>query len=185
MFNGNNLPRELLLTTRQTTTLRNAIENNTSADIRLSKAQISKIIQSGGFLGSLLSKIARPPMKVAVPLTKNILASLGITVAASAVDGAIQKKIHGSGTTTLIISNEEMNDITKIAEALEDSNILLKGITKTIKNETKEQKGVFLSMLLDTLGASLLGNLLTGKGFLRAGERVARAGYGSSIRKKL
>ena len=76
------------------------------------------------------------------------------------------KKIHGSGTTTLIISNEEMNDIMKIVQALEDSNILLKGVTKTIINETKEQKGGFLSMLLGTLGASLLGNLLTGKGIV-------------------
>ena len=75
--------------------------------------------------------------------------------------------MHGSGTTTLIISNEEMNDIMKIVQALEDSNILLKRVTKTIKNETKEQKGRFLSMLLDTLGASLLGNLLTGKGIVR------------------
>ena len=74
-----------------------------------------------------------------------------------------KKKIHGLGTTTLIISNEEMNDIMKIVQALEDSNILLKGVTKTIKNETKEQKGGFLSMLLVTLGASLLGNLLAGR----------------------
>ena len=72
-----------------------------------------------------------------------------------------KKEIHGSGTTTLIISNEVMNDIIKIVQALEDSNILLKGITNTIKNETKEQKGGLLSMLLGTLGASLIGNLLT------------------------
>ena len=143
MFNGNNLPHELLLTTRQTARLRNTIENNMSTDIKLSKAQISKIIQSGGFLGSLLSKLAGPLMKVAVPLAKNVLAPLGITAATSAIDGTIQKKIHGSGTTTLIISNEEMNDIMKIVQALEDSNILLKGVTKTIKNETKEQNGGF------------------------------------------
>ena len=79
------------------------------------------------------------------------------------------KKILGSGSTTLIISNEEMNDILKIVQTLEDSNILLKGITETVKNETKEQKGEFLSMLLCTLDASLLGHLLTGKGFVRAG----------------
>ena len=79
-------------------------------------------------------------------------------------------KLHGSGTTTLIISNEEMNDILKIIQALEDSNILLKGVTNTIKNETKEQKGEFLSMLLGTLGASLLGNLLTGRGIERVGS---------------
>ena len=110
MFNGNNLPHELLLTTRQKTKLRNAFENNMSTDIKLSKAQISKI----GFLGSLLSKIAGPLMKIAVPLGNNILAPLGITAAASAIDAEIQKKIHGSGTTTLIITNEEMNDIMKI-----------------------------------------------------------------------
>ena len=122
-------------------------------------------------------------MKVAVALAKNILAPLGITAAA-------QKKIHGSGTTTLIISNEEMNDTMKIVQALEDSNILLKRVTKTIKNETKEQKGGFLSMLLGTLGASLLGNLLTGKGFVRAGsgnnkgKGVVRAGYGNNNKGK-
>ena len=111
---GSDLPHELLLTTRQKTKLRNAFNNNTSADIKLSKTQIAKIIQSGGFLGSLLSKLAGPLIKIAVPLAKNVLAPLGITAAASAIDAGIQKKIHGSGTTTLIISNEEMNDIMKI-----------------------------------------------------------------------
>ena len=163
MFNGNDLPHELLLTTRQKTKLRNAFNNNMSIDLKLSKAQVSKIIQSGGFLGSLLNKLAGSLMKVAIPLAKNVFAPLGITAAASAIDAGIQKKIHGSGTTTLIISNEDMNNIIKIIQALEDSNILIKGVTKTIKNETKEQKDGFLSMLLDTLGASLLGNLLTGK----------------------
>ena len=97
-------------------------------------------------------------MKVAVPLAKYILAPLGITAAASAIDAGIQKKIQ-----TLITSNEEINDIMKIVQTLEDSNILLKGVTKTIKNETKEQKEGFLSMLLGTWGASLLGNILVGK----------------------
>ena len=91
-------------------------------------------------------------MKVAFPLAKNILAPLGITAAALAIDAGIQKKIHGSGTTTLIISNEEMNDIMKIVQTLEDSNILLKGVTKTFKDETKEQKWGLLGMLLSTLG---------------------------------
>ena len=91
MLHGNNLPHELLLTTRQKTKLRNAL-NNMSTDIKLSKAQITKIIQSGQFLGSLLSKLAGPLMKVAVPLAKNILAPLGITAAASAIDAGIQKK---------------------------------------------------------------------------------------------
>ena len=89
MFNGNNLPYELLLTTRQKTKLRNALNNN---DLKLSKAQISEIIQSGGFLGSLLSKLTCPLMKVAIPLAKNILAPLGITAVASAIDAGIQTK---------------------------------------------------------------------------------------------
>ena len=109
MFDGNDLPHELLLTTRQKTKLRNAFNNNTSADIKLSKVQIAKIIQSGGFLGSLLSKLA-------------------------------------------------------------GFNILLKGVTKTIEDETKKQKGRFLSMLLGALGASLLGNLLSEKELVQEKE---------------
>ena len=89
MFNGNNLPHELLLTTRQKTKLRNAFNNNMSTDLKLSKDQISKIIQSGGFLGSLLSKLAGPLMKVAIPFAKNVLAPLEITAAASAIDAGI------------------------------------------------------------------------------------------------
>ena len=189
IFSANNLPHELLLTTRQTTKLRNATENNMSTDIKLSEAQIYKIIQSGGFLGKLLgplSKTGIPSIKnVIKPLAKIFLIPLGLTAATSAADPGIQKKILGSETTTLLISNEEMNVIMKIVKALEDSNILLKGVTKTVKNELKEQKAGFVSMLLDTLGASLLGNLLSGKGTLRAGEGIVRAGYGSSIKKTL
>ena len=79
-------------------------------------------------------------MKVAVPLARNILAPFGITAAASAIDAGIQKKIQGSGTTTLIISNEEMNDIMKIVQDLQGSNILLKGVIKTIKKIKKIKK---------------------------------------------
>ena len=124
-------------------------------------------------------------MKVALPLAKNVLAPLDLTAAMSACDGSIQKKIHGSGATKgagvkLIIEQEDMNDIIKIINALENSGILLKGVSKAIKNETKEQKGGFLSMLLGTLGASLLGNLLTGgKGIMRAGDGIVCAGSGS------
>ena len=139
MFNENDLPHELLLITRQKTKLRNAF-NNMSTDIN---AQISIVIQSGGFLGSLLSKLAVPLIRVTVPLAKNILAPLEITAAAPAIDAEIQKEIHGSGTTTLIISNNEMNDIIKIIQAPEDSNILMKRAIKTIKNEVKEQKRGF------------------------------------------
>ena len=160
IFRGNNLPHELLLTTRQTTKLRNAIENNLQTDIKLSKAQISKLIQSGRFLGKLLG----PLLKTGLPLLKSVikpLGLLGLTAASSAIDAGFQKKIYESGTTTLVITNEQMNDIIKIVQPLQDLNILLKGVTKTIKNETKEQKGGFLSMLLGTLGASLLGDLST------------------------
>ena len=138
MLDGNDLPHELLLTTGQKTKLRNAFNNNMATDFTLCKAQISKIIQYGGFVGSLLSKLAGPLTKVA--LSKNVLASLGITAPASAIDVGIQKKIHGSGTTTLIISKKELNDIMKIVQPLKDSNILLKGVAKTIKSETKNKK---------------------------------------------
>ena len=162
----------MLLTTRQNTKLRNAIDNNSATDVKLSKAQIKKLIESGGFLGKLLSKLAGPLMKVAMALAKNVLVPLGLTAAMSAVDGGIQKKIYGSGVK-LIIEQEDMKDIMKIIKALENSGILLNGVSKTIKNETKEQRGGFLSMLLSTLGTSLLGNLLTGgKGIMRAGEGI-------------
>ena len=182
-FNKDELPHELLLTARQNTKLRNAINNNLATDIKLSKAQIKKLIQSG-FLGKLLSKLAGPLMKVAMRLAKNVLAPLGLTAAMSAIDGSIQKKIHGSGIK-LIIEQEDMKDIMKIIEALENSGTLLKGVSKTIQNETKEQRGRFLGMLLGTLGASLLGNLLTGrKGIMRAGDGIVRAGSGSKKKPK-
>ena len=154
-----------------------------ATDIKLSKAQTKKIIQSGGYLGKLLSKLVGPLMKVALPLAKNVLAPLGLTAAMSAIDGSIQKKIHGSGVK-LIIGKEDMNDIMKIIKALENSGILLKGVSKTIENETKEQRGGSLNMLLGTLGASLLGNLLTGgKGIMRAGDGIEPAGEGSESKK--
>ena len=133
MFNGNNLPHELLLTTRQKTKIRNAFNNNTSTDIKFSKAQINKIIQSGGFLGKLLGPLLKtglPSIKnVIKPLAKSVLIPLGLTAAASAADAGIHKKILASGNTTLIFSNEETNEIIKIIQTLEDSDILLKGLT--------------------------------------------------------
>ena len=139
-------------------------------------------------------KVAGPLMKVALPLAKNVLAPLGLTAAMSATDGGIQKKIHGAGVK-LITEQEDMKDIMKIIEALENSGILLKGVSKTIENETKEQRGGFLSTLLGTLGASLLGNLLTGgkgnvasraegEGIMRAGNGIVRAGNGSKKKPK-
>ena len=122
-------------------------------------------------LGSLL-RTGLPLIKnVIKPLAKSVLIPLGLTAAASVADAGILKKLgsahrHSSSsashnTTALIISNDEIKDIIKIAKSLEDSGLLLKGVTKTDQNEVKEQKGGFLSMLLGTLGASLLGNLLT------------------------
>ena len=166
-----NFPYELLLTNRQVANVRKAFAKNTSIDIKLSKTQLSKMIQSEGFLGNLLGELAGPLMKVAVPLAKNVLAPLGISAAMSAIDGSIKKKMLGSGTATLIISNDKMNDILKIVKSLENS-----GLCETIQHEAKEQRGGFLSMLLVTLGASLLGDILS-KGL--SGKGVLRAGYGS------
>ena len=94
------------------------------------------------------------------------------------------KKILRSVTTTLIISNDETEDIIKIVKSLIDSGLLLKGISETSQNEVKEQKGEFLNMLLGTLSANLLGNILAIKGLSSAGEGFIRAGYGSSIKSK-
>ena len=171
-----NFPHELLLTNRQVANIRKAFANHSSIDIKLSKTQLPKMIQSGGFLGNLLDKLAGPLMKVAMPLAKNVLAPLGLTAAMSAIDGSIKKKMFGSGTTILIISNDEMVDILKIVKSLEDSNVLLKGVSETIQHEAKEQRGGFLSMLLGTLGAFLLGDILSKD---LSDKGVIRAGYGS------
>ena len=141
------------------------------------------MIQSGEFLGRLLSPVLKTGLplitNVIKPLAKCILIPLGLTAAASAADAGIHKKILGSGTTTLIISNDEMKDIIKIVKSLEDSGLLFKGVSETIQNEAKEQRGGFLSMLLGTLSANLSGNILTDKGINTAGEGVIRAGYGN------
>ena len=151
------------------------------------------MIQSGGFLGRLLGPLLKLPLIInAIKwLAKSVLIPLGLTAVASAADAGIHKKILGSGnTTTLIISNYEIEDIIKIVKSLEGSGLLLKGVTETVQNQVKEHKGGFLSMSLGTLGASLLGNILTGRGILRArkgreintarkGVGVIRAHYGS------
>ena len=112
------------------------------------------------------------------PLAKSVLIPLGLRAAASPADAAIHKKMFGSATATLIISNEETNDITKIIKYLKKSALLIKGVSETIKNEVKEQKGGLLGILLGTLEASLLGNLLTSQveGTIRAGEGTIRSG---------
>ena len=163
-----NFSHELLLTDRQVSSIRKAFSINSSVDIKFSKTQLSKMIQSGRFLGKLLGPLLKsglPLMKIVItPLVKNVLISLGLTAAASAADAGIHKKMLGSGNTTLTISNKDIEDLIKIVKSLEDSGLLLKGVTESVQNKVKEQKGGFLSMLLGTLGASLLGNLLAGKG---------------------
>ena len=113
------------------------------------------------------------------PLAKSVLIPLGLTAAAAATDAAIHEKMFGSGVTILTISNEEMNHIMKIVKSPKESGLLITGVSETIKNEAKQQKGGFLGMLLGTLGASLLGNLLTGKGTMRVGEGAFRPGQGT------
>ena len=179
-----NFSHKLLLTNKQVANLHKAFANKLSAHLKLSKTQLSKMIQSGVFLGILLGlllKTGLPLMKnIIKPLAKSILIQLGLTAAASAADAGMHKKILGSGnnTATLIISNNETKDIIKIVKSLEDSGLLLKGVSETIQNNAKEQKGGFLSMLLITLGASLLGNTLAGKGAIvkRQGRGVIRTG---------
>ena len=113
------------------------------------------------------------------PLANNVLIPSGLTVAAAETDAAIHKKMFGSGDTALIISNEEINDIMKIIKPLEESGLLIKGVSETIKNEAEEQKSGFLALLLGILGASSLGNLLTDKDTIRASEGKIRVGQDS------
>ena len=179
--NEANFPHKLLLTNRQVANIRKAFVNRTSTDIKLSKAQLTKM-QKGGFL-----RFLAPLLKSGLPLLKSVIKPLGIlglTAAASATDSAINKKILGSGNNpTLITSNDDMPDLLKIVISSENSGILLNGITETVKKEVKEQKGGFLSILLGTLGPSLLGDLLTkhlsGKGVIRPEEGTIKTGYGS------
>ena len=148
-----NFPHELLLTNRQVANLCTAFAKHTSTDIKLSKAQLSKMIQSGGFLGRLSGPLIRTGLpliqSVIKPLAESILVALGLAAAASAADAGINKKILGSGhnNTISIISNDEMEDILKIVRWLEDSGLLLKGVSETIRNDAK-QRGGFLSMFV-------------------------------------
>ena len=141
-----------------------------------------------------ITKTGLPLIKSVIkPLAKSVLIPLGLTAAASTADAGIHKKILGYGrpldlapphnNTTLIISNDEMDDILKIVKSLENWGVLLKGVSETIQHEAKEQRRGFFSMLLSTLGASLLGDILSkglsGKGVIRADEETIRTGYGS------
>ena len=177
MFKHDKLPHELYLTSNQYSSLEKAFSNYLSKDVKLSKNQLKNLVQQGSFLGKLLA----PLMKFALPLAKNVLAPLGLST-----DGGIKKSMLGSGVNSdnkmnnnhnhiqFIISTGDVNDIIEIIELLEEHNFLINGISETVKNEVNEQKGGFLSLLLRTLGASILGNLLSGKG-------IYRTGYGNKI----
>ena len=134
----------------------------------------------GGFLGRLPWPLIKTGLSLIKDLLKSlgksVLMSLGLTAAAAATDATIFDKNFWLGTTALIISNEEINDIKKIVKSVEESGLLIKGISETVKCKAKKEKGRFLIMLLDTLGASLLGNLLTGNGKIRSSEGTMRAG---------
>ena len=138
-----NFPHELLLTNRQVANLCRAFANNSSTDIKLSKTQLSKIIQSRGFFGRLLGSLLKtglPLIKLGIkPLAKSVLISLRLTAAPSAADAGIHKKILGSGTTKLILLNDEMKDIIKIVKSLEDSGLLLKEVSETMQNKAKKK----------------------------------------------
>ena len=144
-----------------------------------------KIGQPGGILGRLLGPLLKTGLSLIAillkPLAKSVLSPLGLTAAASSTDAAIHKKMFGSGTSTLITLNEEMNDKVKIVKSLEESGLLVKGVWETVRNEAKEQKGGFLSILFGTLGVSLLGNLLTGKGAIwtSKGQGTIKVGEGT------
>ena len=144
-----NFSYKLLLTNRQVANLCKAFTNHTSTDIKSSKTQLSKMIQLGGFLGRLLGPLLKtglPLMKIVIQrLAKSVLIPLGLTAAASAIYAGIHKTILGSGhNTTLIISNDEMEKILRIVKSLEDSRLLLKGVSETIKDEAKEKEEDFL-----------------------------------------
>ena len=187
-----NFPHKLLLTNRQVANLRKVFANYLSTDMKLLKTQISKMTQSVRYLGRPLGPLLTtelPLMKnVIKPLAKSVLIPLGSTAAASAADAGIHKKILGSGhhpsssashsnNAILIISNDEMKDIGRIVKSLEDSGLLLKGVSEAIQNEAKEQKGRLLSMLLGTLGANI------GKYFTRQRNKLLVISDGYGIKK--
>ena len=135
------LHKKLLLTRTQVSKLHKALANGSSPKIKLSKTQLHKIGQSRGFLGRILGPLLKtglPLMKnVLKPLDKTVSVLLGLTAPVLATDAAVHKKMFGSGNTTLTISNEEMNDVMKIVKFLEESGLLIKDISETIKNEAK------------------------------------------------
>ena len=173
-------PHKLLLINRQVSDLSKGFANNLSVNMKLSKMNIiiklSKMIQSEWFPGRLLG----PLLNVIQPLAKSVLIPLGLTERAAA---AVKK--WKAGTTALMISNKEMEDIIRIDKSFENSSLLLKEISKTIQNEAKEQKEEFLSMLLGILGAGFLAHLLASKRINRVGDGIMRAGSKGSLMKNV
>ena len=143
-----NFPDKLLLTNRQVSNLRKAFSNYSSTDIKSSKTQISKMIQSGGFLGRLFGPLLKTGLalirNVIQSLARSVLIPLGLTAPASAADPGIHKNVLGSGTITLRISNDEMEHVIKIVKSLQDSGLLLKGVSETVQNEAEEKREDFL-----------------------------------------
>ena len=162
------------------TRLCKAVLNTSLANSKLSKTQLHNIGRSRGFLGRLLGPLLKTGLplteNVLKPLAKRILIPLGLMAAASATNWAIYEKMFQSGFTTLIISDEKMEGIIRTVTSLDHLSLFIKDVSETIQNEAKKQKGGFLSKLLGTIGVSLLGNLLTRKGTIRAGEETIRAG---------
>ena len=173
------MPHELFVTTRQTTKTRNAFANNMSIDIKHSNAQMSKMIQSGGSFGSWLANIGKKSLvNVAIPLLKDNLPGLVSNLASNAIN-KFERKISGKGAVragkgfTLFVSNEDMNDIIKIIKSLEDSNVLIDGITQTVKHEIEKQEGGFLPLpasLVQLVSSSVV------KGISRGGVRRKERG---------
>ena len=175
------LPHESLLTTRQTAKIRNVFANNVSTDIKLSKAQISKIIQSGGYFGSWLGNLGKKALaNIAIPLARDNLPGVVSNLTSNSIN-KFERKISGRGAVragkgfTLFISNEDLNDVIKIIKSLEDSGVLIDGVTETVKREIKKEVSGFLGALLAPLPASLVQPVISSvvKGISGRGVRRA------------
>ena len=178
------MQHELFLRTGQTTKIRNFFANNVSTDIRLSKAQTSKIIQSSGSFGSWLGNLGKKALtNIAIPLVSNNLPGLVNNSTSNAIN-QFERKISGKGAVkarkgfTLFILNEDLNDIIKIIKSLEGSDLLIDGVTETVKYETKKQEGGFLGALLAPLATSLVHSVISSVAKGISGRGVRRAGRG-------
>ena len=182
-FEDQELPHELCLTARQTAKIRNAFANNMSTDIKLSKAQISKIIRSGGSFGYWIGNLGKKVLtNIAILLARDNLPGL-VSNLTSNVIKKFERKISGKGAFrarkgfTLFISNEDLNNFIKIIKSLEDSGELVDGVIETVNNEIKKQEDRFLEALLGPLAASLVQPVISsvvkgirGRGVRRAGR---------------